>query len=181
MRSYLTIRNLTAAVSATIAAGLVLSGVAYAISSTAFTYSTPKTGYLMIPAAAFTPESDTVTFTNTGGTLRSADGVACFNAPVNLPHAASITGLAMWYRKNDDNLALLRIIRAEPSKNIEMIAAQLDPANSGGNYTSTSVEVDPSEPNVSNVRHMYFLVNCLSASETFLSARIKYTYSSAGD
>ncbi len=57
MNKYLTSRRAAFATVGGLLAAVSLSGVALAITDTAFRYSTPKKGYLTLMPAAFTPAS----------------------------------------------------------------------------------------------------------------------------
>jgi hypothetical protein len=179
MRGYFIIRRMTTALSGIILVGLALSGAAYAISSATFRYSTPQTGFLMIPAAAFVPETETVVYHS--GTELTTTGFGCFYAPVNLPHGAKMTSIAMWYRKNDAVQSGGQFLR-KPVIGFPIIIANLVSANTNGEEKSFAVSItDPSFQLVNNVRYTYSIFRCLSDAESFVGARITYSYTTAGD
>ncbi len=65
----------------------------------------PITSYLSIPAAAFVPQYNYEDKTyNAGSIVRTLDGSphTVFNAPVQLPHGATVTGMTIYWR---DDLA----------------------------------------------------------------------------
>ena len=76
-----------------VVATLVLSGTALAVTDTSFTYSTVQTGYLMVGSADLVPESDVSAndYVIGPGYAYSIAG-ACFNAPIQLPQGARMTG-----------------------------------------------------------------------------------------
>jgi hypothetical protein len=161
--------------------GLVLSGAANAIVETTFRYSTPQTGYLMIPAAAFAPQSNVDAYSN-NGILLDVTGAPCFAAPLNLPQSARITQLATWYQKNDAGSASAQIVRVTPSApSAQNIATLVLPASAGAIHVAAIGVTDPSLQTVNNARYGYFVLQCLTDQEQLVSARIKYTYTRAGD
>ena len=90
--------RITAFAVAAFLAPLLAGGAATATTDTVFRYSSPKTGYLQIPAAAFVVTDSDKGYDNTGIVLNSADNIhTCFTAPVNLPDRAKMTGLTVWY------------------------------------------------------------------------------------
>jgi hypothetical protein len=181
MRCHLIIRKMTTAFSGIILIGLALSGAAYAISSAAFRYSTPQTGYLTIPAAAFVPNSPSTVYNNFGDFLDST-GNAEFYAPVHLPHGAKITQVAIWYSRDGVGPTGFAFRRRSLPDNVSSNVALLSTPSTGGQYTVTALNItDPSVQIVNNARYAYFLDLNMSDQEEFYSARIKYTYNSAGD
>jgi hypothetical protein len=182
MRSNSTARNVVVALCGVVSIGLALTGAAYAISSAAFRYTKPKTGYLTIPAAAFTPQNPSDAYDNFGFHL-NVDGTVCFVAPVNLPQNARLARLAMWYSKNDAvqvELVLWRISLPPPAGGSPTRIATLSPVNTGGARKAAAVNIT-SLRIVNNARFTYFISQCLSDTESFTGARIRYTYTTAGD
>jgi hypothetical protein len=180
MRTLVTARHLTIAL-AGILIGFTLSGVAYAISAAGFRYSAPRTGYLMIPAAAFVPEADTAVYTNLGRSL-DVTGIACAVAPVNLPDGAKMTQLAMWYSKDDATETSLSLVRLLPASSTTADIATLNTHDTGGAVKPGHVSIaNTALQTVSNEQSSYYLEKCLTDQERFIGARIKYTYTSAGD
>jgi hypothetical protein len=181
MRRSLTARNVAAAFSALVLMGLALTGAAYAITSAAFRYPRPKTGYLMIPAPAFVVGSRSIDY-GRNAVMIDVIGSGCFVAPVNLPQGAKMTQLAMWYTKNDAAPANLYFFRASPAQGTSKEIAHLDTANTGGAVKLAAKLIRaPSLQTVNNVHFTYSLAVCLSDAEVFRTARIRYTYTSAGD
>jgi hypothetical protein len=133
----------------------------------------------MIPAAAFVPETETVVYHS--GTELTTTGFGCFYAPVNLPHGAKMTSIAMWYRKNDAVQSGGQFLR-KPVIGFPIIIANLVSANTNGEEKSFAVSItDPSFQLVNNVRYTYSIFRCLSDAESFVGARITYSYTTAGD
>jgi hypothetical protein len=181
MRSYLIARNLIAAVSGVILIGLAVSGAAYAVNSAVFRYSAEQTGYLVIPAAAFVPNNPSMVYNNSGAFLDST-GIAEFFASVHLPHGAKITQVAIWYSRDGvgpTGFVFRRVLLTDRSTSN---VALLSTPGTGGQYTMTALNItDPSVQIVNNARYAYFLELSISDQEVFYSARIKYTYKTAGD
>jgi hypothetical protein len=182
MPGLLTARNVIIALSAALLGGLALGDAAHAIVETTFRYSTPQTGYLSLAAAAFTPADPSAVFNNNGATLTTT-GTACFSAPVNLPQGAKVTQVAIWYSKNDataSDLTLFRLaLNAHPATDT---IVEVPAPSTGGTFKSAAASVtDPSFQTVNNKRYSYFVSKCVTDSETFLTAQITYTYTSAGD
>jgi hypothetical protein len=184
MRNHLTSRNAGFFVAGGFAAVLVLSGAAHAITDTAFRYSTPQTGWLSIPPAAFMPISNAYTWANFGYSLTGNTNAACFSAAVNLPQGAKMTAFAFWYQRNDSNngnftIALHRQnLKSGSVDEIATIAA----ANTGGVRKAFSNAItNVSLQTVNNAAYNYVINQCVSATETFYGARIAYSYTTAGD
>jgi hypothetical protein len=180
MRTLVTARHLAIALTG-ILIGFTLSGVAYAISAAGFRYSTPQTGYVTIAGGAFTPLDQNVAFFKGGDELVSSTG-SCFFAPVNLPQGAKLTELAMWYAKNDASAKSLLVARMSLSTRSTTTISSVGASNTGGGFQSTAAAVTAtSVQTVNNKAYAYFLQTCLSNTEEFVSARLTYTYTKAGD
>jgi hypothetical protein len=180
MRAIVTARHVGIAL-AGIVIGIMLSGGAHAIVNGAFRYSTPQTGYLTIPAAAFIPAANGAVYTNDGNAIRTT-GDQCFTTGVNLPQDAKIAQLAMWFSKNDATPVTLSLDRAELQTFNFTTVASLSPGNTGGVGKSIAMNVtDTTKQTVNNIRYMYYINHCISDQEFFVGARIKYTYTTAGD
>jgi hypothetical protein len=181
MRSLLTIRKAAAALSGVILIGVALSGAANAINSAVFRYSAEQTGYLVIPAAAFVPNVPSTVYNN-GGDFLESTGLTEFYAPVHLPHGAKITQLAIWYSRDGVGPTGFAFRRRSLPDNSASNVALLSTPSTGGQYTATALSItDPSVQIVNNARYAYFLEIGMSDQEIFYSARIRYTYRTAGD
>jgi hypothetical protein len=102
----------------------VLSGIAMVLFLIA--PSTAATGHLSIPAAAFQPENNSSVFNygNYGGGLACITGCALtFNAPLQLPDHAHITGMTYYW--NDSS---------QGDASVDFVQSNLDPT---GNVVST--------------------------------------------
>ncbi len=84
-----------------------------AITDTNFRYSAPKTGYLVIGAAGVHAGTirPTPTSTMTAILSPSTTNQTCWFAPVNLPHGATMSQLALWYISESPDLVIIQLIR----------------------------------------------------------------------
>jgi hypothetical protein len=181
MHSTVTARHIIIALFGVALVGVALNGIAHAVVDTAFTYSKPKIGYLMVPAAAFTATSNTVVYASDTVSLDTTGG-GCFMAPADLPQGAKMTMLSMWYQKNDTDAAPLTFERVDPSNFGAFAIAELLAANTANAIKSRAINItDPSLQIVDNSKFAYVLRLCVSDTEAVSSVRIKYTYTSAGD
>jgi hypothetical protein len=160
-----------------------LAGAAHAITDTVFRYSTPKNGTAMYGAAAFGPQNAPSTYHN-GLVLQNIGSVVCYWAPVNnLPQGAKLTALVMFYVNDQTapwSTELSRIRLAAPASSESV--AQLTPPNSHGDFRSARLDItDPSMQIVDNLRYVYVMSRCVGSTEYFYSARLDYTYTTAGD
>jgi len=163
------------------ALALFFGGAAFAITDTVFKYPSPTPRNKMYPAAAFGPQNSPAGYSNNGN-LHTSGTTTCFTAPVNdLPQGAKISSLAMWYSKNDtetDGFGLFRVnVNTQALDQIALIVVP----NSSGAYRKVAVSItDPSFQVIDNNTYVYYINQCLSASETFQAARISYTITNAG-
>jgi hypothetical protein len=171
--------------------GLVLAfafaGAANAITDTSFRYSAPKTGYLTITAAAFTPGNVASAYINNGAVLTpSTTNLTCWYAPVNLPHGATMSQLALWYISESPDLVIIELTRRTLADGAEgSIVGDAAPA-SGGLYRRASYPITGAMQTVDNARYGYYVRLCLQYDGTgttpqYHGSRITYTYTSAGD
>jgi hypothetical protein len=183
MRNLITTRNVTAALAAMLLAGLALGDAAHAIVETTFRYSTPQTGYFMIPSAAFAPADDSgATFGNDGATMTSPVSTRCFVAPVNLPNGAKMAQIAMWYSNSGSPSLALKLVRESVlDLSQDQIVVMSIVNSSGAPHTTAANITDTSLQSVNNAHYVYFVYQCVKPQETFVAARIKYTYTTAGD
>src|SRR5688572_11300512 len=87
------------AAAAVLAAGLLMSSAAQAVTDTEFKYAEPRTGFLMLGPPDFVPDASDVTYSMSGGgSIRtSSSGQVCFLAPVRLPHRATFRQMRVFY------------------------------------------------------------------------------------
>jgi hypothetical protein len=168
---------------------IVAGGAAIAITSTAFTYSSTKTGYLAVSPMAFAPDAVGSTgagdYTNiwvgAGDGLNSADGSRCFNAGVHLPNGSRIRSIRVSYTSGASSDLMLSLVRQNPATGAEAFLAQVNPDNDAGARRSVSVDVPSTKQLVDNQTFVYGIGVCPSFDTTFHGARITYTYRNAGD
>lgn len=150
---------------------------AWAVTSSAFTYSATRTGYYSISPMDLAPDSNasaaTVYLNGWGTALTSHNG--CFNAGVNLPQGARIT--AFTYVHGGSIHAFLTATAFSDGSNVTVFE-EFSPPTAGRNVRT--VAVVPAVT-VSNAGNMYGVGFCVETGEAFYGARITYTYTSAGD
>lgn len=162
---------------ASIAFGLVAAAPAGAITSKSFKYSSPKTGYLQIPATDFAPDgtlSATSTYYNSwnGGDLT---GLECYNTGIHLPHGAKIV---------EFSYAHVGAIYVELHDHVFSTGDYTTHVNLTSPAAATrTVETItfPTPITINNATMSYGIGVCLDTAESFDGARIKYTYTKAGD
>jgi hypothetical protein len=176
--------SVVAAASLTIA---FFSESAKAITDTVFRYSTPQTGHFMIPPAALNATTDFPPYRNEGFRLTNLGTSAqtCLQAPVNLPQGAVIKSIRIWYGRQTSNatffadLKRVRLTATGPST-LPPIAGSGDdepPINDGFSV----IVYDAAAHTVDNRLNLYYLELCIASGAVFYSARIDYTYDTAGD
>jgi hypothetical protein len=173
----------------------MIGGTAVAVTSTSFTYSTARKGYYTIPASAMVPNnyrSAEVYFNeplflgspNASGilTYSGTSETFCFQTGVNLPQSATIVNVATFYKSNAQSDVVVKFIRhtlANNSTGAFLIDDQIED-NSGTRRAITHV-IPAALRTVNNALYSYTYLSCLGDGSNFESARIYYTYSSAGD
>ncbi len=184
MSKNVTPRILVVAVSTALLTGALLSPAAQAVTDTTFKYTTPKTGYLQIPPAAFMPNRGDRGYFIDGQKIAPVMAeMTCFVAPINLPHAATLTRLTFWYTRANGTRFDLNVSRQRMSDGDTDSVFTSSPAVTGTVRQARSVSVvDESVEVVDNQGYNYWIDFCAESSETFFyGARIIYTYTSAGD
>lgn len=183
MKKHLTSRNAAFFAAGGFVAALFLAGAAHAITDTVFKYTTPKTGFLAFPPAAFAPAGGTYNIYNDGSILQvNTNNTTCLVAPVNLPQGATMTGLAIWYAKIsgtvDLKLVTMPFSTAAWNELLDMSLADtsFERVGKARSITGAAAKID-------NVHNSYWLHFCAtnSSSTYFNSVRITYTYTNAGD
>jgi hypothetical protein len=169
------------------AAALFIAGTAHAITDTIFKYSAPKTGYLPVPAAAFGPanSSGQYNFENEAEYARPAtNNETCFKAPVNLPQGATMSVFSLWYA-TDGGTGIVRLFRAGDTGGLDQLFSKPIPDNGDLNSRAviTTKTFGGAMATIDNRAYSYWLFTCLTngMDSIILSARITYTYSTAGD
>ncbi len=158
-----------------------------AITDDVFRYSTVKTGHLVLLPAAFLP-SNTKDRVSNGGAIRPITaGQHCWSAPVNLPHGAKMTALALWYQLEAGDTAFVQFIRQKLSDGTQVIIGSEGlPVTNGVHRPANLPITDASLQTVSNAAYGYFVNVCFSengagTASVFRGARITYHCADAGD
>jgi hypothetical protein len=163
-------------------ATVFLGGTAEAITDTVFKYSTVQTGYLTVPAAAFVSESSADQFAQNGVTIQPATtNTLCMDAPVNLPEGAKMTTIGVWYATNG-GLMQVQMFRQNLSTGTNVTLARRVLADTAGSRAQANLAVTGAGQIIKNEAFSYDLNFCTqgATANKFYSARIRYTYSTAG-
>jgi len=182
-------RRLTATVaSATALFALCCGGIAYAIISPTFQYTSPQTTYLSLNPMAFSPKgkSDAAHFQISPPFWIEKDVGAlsvCMEAGVNLPDGARITSLTAWGSTGTDQAIQVRLQRANLATGAANGVVGLVSHNTSQSRFSMSSSASGAAAVVNNQHFSYGLEACLvdsTVNSLFYGARITYTYTTAG-
>ena len=169
---------------AVVVATIAVIGAAQAITDNAFNYSSPKVGFFSINPVAVTSDSSFMDYSRDATRLSREGGTAvCFGSGVNLPQGAKMTNLVVWYQSSDVGLdPEFFLQRQRHSDGTLQNIAHIVGHDDTGLRKTASVVVASTLATVDNVNFSYAFRVCPSAIQnTFNSARIRYTYTSAGD
>jgi len=184
MLPHVTSRRVALAAAGGLLAAMSLSGAAQAITDTVFKYTTAKTGYFGIDVMAMAPDRNNAAndyFIDWDGIL-SADGPNCFNAGVNLPNAATIKRLSIWYTSGAGSNPLVRLFRHTLADGtFSTVFAEVILDDSGTRKQRNLAITDDSLAKVNNAHYTYGFGICLGSNTALHGARITYTYNTAGD
>jgi hypothetical protein len=167
-----------------LAAAFDLSGVAHAITETNFRYSTPHTGYITIDPGAVSPGASTIsnyTFSNLGGLHYAGAGTACFTTGVNFPDHATLNAMTAWYASAANGNPDFSVTRRTLSNNNTIAVATGVGFDDSGSQKVITTGAASAVAIVNNRAYSYVLIACLTNGDSFFGARIKYTYTTAGD
>jgi hypothetical protein len=168
---------------AAIVGGFSLSSAAQAITSTTFTYSTPKAGFYSIDPMALAPltglAADRHTITLTPASLTSTGG--CYNTGVNLPTGAKVTNVAMWYSSGATSDVDIRLFRNRLSDGSSALLVDRVISDNSNTRKAVVAAVSASLAIIGNGAFSYGFIVCLASGDAFYGARINYTYQNAGD
>ena len=162
-------------------------GAAHAITESAFVYSTPKTGYYSIDAAALTPENDDAKYHQNIDFISPTDLDArvCFFTGVNLPHGATATQFTVWFSSGslapggEPEFAFRRKKFSDGTNNPIAVRVVNDDT---ATRRAANVPVDADFAVINNAQYSYQVMICLQGSlDLFFNARLTYTYKNAGD
>ena len=189
MTNHLTLRRLALVAAGGLVAALSFGGVAQAITDSVFKYSSPKTGALMLSPADFVPSStgsaSDYSMSVTGGITTASAGQVCFLAPVHLPQAATITQLKAFHRRPDASdvvFVFLNRVNADGTtvqgvaNGAQAIAPITVPAGGSVIYAANA-----STNVVNNLQFSYVVGLCIANNGRLISARVAYTFTTAGE
>ena len=168
MKKAVTPRMLFVAVAVTALTGVSLGPAAQAVTDTEFRYSTAQRAYLMIPAAALVPSSNTSQYSLEGGFRIVTNAVAqvCFYAPVNLPHGVRVTAMRTWYLRPanpDVFFAILRRVSVPGVLTTEIVAGEQStqlPVRT--TYGVATTAINDGLEIIDNQRYAYYLQYCIA-------------------
>ena len=162
---------------------LGLSGTAMAVTDTSFTYSTPRTGYLMLGAGDLVPASeyDVQDFSLHPFYGASSLDTSCFRAGVHLPNGAKVKSVKTFLQSDDGGDLSYELGRTNPVDGAHVVLASRVIAENSDVRTSRNHEVPSTYATVNNAQYLYTLSTCTDMSSRWLGARITYTYTNAGD
>jgi hypothetical protein len=177
---------------AVVTASVVVAGgarnTAKAVTSPAFDYSTPQTGYYGLDPLAFSPEDgfdDTYFKGDVPDALYDSSGFGrCFATGLNLPQGAKITALNAWYSSDTNG-------------NIKVFVSRNRLTDGKFDYVATSQSTDTTMTRqrldgtvrkaiaiVDNEHFTYSAGLCFGTSGTnsrYYGGRITFIYGNAGD
>ena len=130
-----------------------------------------QTGYLSVPAAAFTPEDQLINFFNYGSYI-TGDG--WFYAPVNIHNEATVTKLTFYW--SDFSVSDARLILIRSFNGLEDQMAEASTSGSAGGGFSEDITI--SNALIDNTAYSYFLALDLADMHSiyYYNAIIEYTY-----
>jgi hypothetical protein len=168
---------------AIVSVGLSLTGVAYAITSSVFRYSTAKVGYHTIHPMDLAADNDSRTYTilYLEGTLNSPSG-GCFQTALHLPERANITGMSVWSSETAGGNVTAQIFRTTLSNGDGLLVANEPSTDTSGTRVGKFYPIT-SPATVISRNYGYGFDVCLAggAASTFYGARIQYSFTDAGD
>ena len=182
MNAYFTSRRAAIVAAVGLLAALSFSGVAQAITDTVFRYSTPKTGFYSIYHHALNPLNhfDAVAYLRdfNSGLFNIGTERICFGTGVNLPHAATLSAVTVFYKSGGSGNPDFYFGATRLSTGVTTLFTRR-PADDTGTLKSVNIPVDPLV--ISNNQNSYAFEACINPNDAFYSARITYTYNNAGD
>lgn len=166
--------------------GSMLVGTSVALTDTTFKYAHPKTGYLNVSTMDFAPDNlqgATDDYFNVWDTSLSNLAVGrCFNAGINLPQGAKMTQITFFYQSDATSDLGGYLVRRTPASGVGTYAVTSTPVDDSDVATSVTSAIPLSFQTINNRKYAYGVGVCMSSGGTlFNGARIKYTYTNAGD
>jgi hypothetical protein len=163
---------------------LFLSGAAHAVTDTVFRYSTPRAGFLAIPATAFTPlnNSNDYYFENRFALRQDTNASACYGAAVNLPQGADVTVLTAWFA-NQGGTASVKFVRQLHTGFLKDLAIRPLPATATLLNQQLSKAITAPDGVIDNINNAYWVEYCVQngLNTILFTVRIAYTFTNAGD
>jgi len=158
-----------------------LIGTAHAITDTAFTYSTPKLGFFSIHPRALSPNTNTMGYIiSTNQAQISGTSTGCFATAVNLPQGAKVETIVTWYASGAGQTPTVGLFRQHQSDGVSDGYNVALLSNTGARVQNT-INV-AGNLTIDNSAYSYEFHFCPASSDNiFYTARIKYTYTNAGD
>jgi hypothetical protein len=175
-------RNIAVLAASAVALVLVIGGAAHAVTDTVFKYTNPRTGFFTIDPMALTPDPDFRTYT-TSYNAGNLTGTGCFNTGVNLPNGATITALTVWFASgasSDPSFFFVRrdLTTGNPDTFVNGVSVHDDStARKGHTFKIPNTAI----AKVDGVHSYGFGVCFPDATNSFLGARVAYTFTTAGD
>ena len=163
-------------------------GTARAVTDSAFLYSHPKNGYLMVDTFDMRPANSSTNFvsgfTTEGFAIGPGDSTtACFQAGLHFPDGATLSRVVVHFKSGASANGQPSVIlwRKTPTGDALQAGNQTF-ADDTASPRSGNVPVTAALAVVDNARYSYGLEMCLhSTADRFYGARIAYTYKNAGD
>lgn len=181
--SYLTRRRIPRSLLGA-AVACIFGETAIAETSANFTYSGPKAGIYAIPPLAFSPSGEDTAAANysiRAGSI-SASGGACFNTGVFLPQNAALVALDLHYASYSRSNLSVTFMRQTLATGDDLGMIYDQAVDNSNTFKSATFPLNGgSERTVNNALYAYGFQICVGAGTRFYNARIRYTYTSAGD
>jgi hypothetical protein len=156
--------------------GSLLLSVASALTASNFTYSSKKTGYQVLTPADMLKGNSGLgwTMSETGLT-----GAGCSWGPVHLPQGSHFASATFYETEGVSaplELVIFRVnLATGGTKQVVLMPA------TDGSRQSFAVAVPKTWNTIDNATYEYMLQVCHDTDGVFHGARVKYTYTSAGD
>jgi hypothetical protein len=114
-----------------------------------------KTGYISVPAVAFRPYNDNLSYMNSGDSLIGLDDLSIFYAPVQLPHGSTVTQVTWyWYDPLDPENSECSMLVSTLDGNQEFMS-QIYTEGSAGNGSNSDDTI--SYAVIDNSQYAYYL------------------------
>jgi hypothetical protein len=163
-------------------ATVLLGGIAHAITSAVFRYSSAQTGYLSLNPMAFAPDSS-----NTAAQYiisnDNINGGGCVVTGINLPDSAQLKGITIWGESSVGSKVSAQLWRVNVATGAALLVSEVTVLDTSGDRSASANEAIPAGNRaiINNRLFGYGLHVCVPGNSVFHSARITYTYTSAGD